>query len=158
MSSNEAGFDLRETRPLPRNMLHSWKMRSLADTGQRTNLKVPSCPTGYRGWLHYSTSPKVSTGYLNYPADVRDTAKSGIGHNDNRHLNDLAESTFVNVGGLCRNVKASSLPMIGISVGGVIVLGARESLAHGEGRQFVGISNAKVTECQHEGGSSCECR
>ena len=107
-------------------------------TGQRTSRKVSLCPTGYRGWLFLRTSPKVSRGNLIYPVDVRDTAKSGIGYLGNRHLNYLVESIFVNVGGSRQDVKASSLPMAAESVGGVIVLGARESRAHGEGRQFVG--------------------
>jgi hypothetical protein len=33
--SNEAGFNLREMIPLPRNILHSWEISALADTGQR---------------------------------------------------------------------------------------------------------------------------
>jgi len=70
-----------------------------------------------------------------YSVDVRDTAKSGIGHIDNRHLNDLVESISMNVGGSCRNAKVSSPPMIGVSVGGVIVVGVRESRIHGEGHQ-----------------------
>jgi hypothetical protein len=35
------------------------------------------------------TSPKAEAGDLNYPASIRDTAKSGIGWIGNRHLNDL---------------------------------------------------------------------
>ena len=73
------------------------------------------------------------------PHDVRDTAKSGIGRRGNRHLKYLAEFIFVNVGGSYQNVKASSLPMSEMSVGGVIVLGARESRVHGEGPQLFGI-------------------
>jgi hypothetical protein len=69
-----------------------------------------------------STSPKVSLGKPDYPNDVRDTAKSGIGCLGNRHLNYLAEFIFVNVGGSYQDVKASSLPMPAMSVGGVIVV------------------------------------
>ena len=32
VSPNEVGFNLRETRPLPRNILHTWS----SDPGQRT--------------------------------------------------------------------------------------------------------------------------
>jgi hypothetical protein len=107
VSANEASFNLRETSPLSRNILLSWEMNAPADTGQRTSPKVVLIPTDYQGWFHTSTSPKVSAGHLNYPADVRDTAKSGIGYIDNRHLNDLVESISVNVGGSYRNDKVS---------------------------------------------------
>jgi hypothetical protein len=65
---------------------------------------------------------KVSAGYLTYPADVRDTVKNGMGRVGNRHLNSLVESISVNVGGSCRDVKASRPPLPGVSVGGVIVV------------------------------------
>jgi len=135
VSSNEAGFDLRETSPLPRNILHNQGMMTLSYTGQRADSKVYTCPRSHRSWLFLPTSPKVPAGYLKYPAGVRDTAKSGIGHTDNRHLNYLAESISVNVGGSQQDVKASSLPMSAESVGGAIVLGARESRVQGEGHQ-----------------------
>ena len=57
---------------------------------------------------------------------------------DNRHLNDLAEFIFVNVGGLLAEV--SSPPKKQASVGGSIVLGGWESQPQGEGSQLVGIS------------------
>jgi hypothetical protein len=44
----------------------------------------------------------------------------------------------MNVGGW--HVEMSSPSMKRVSVGGVIVLGGRESRPHGEGRQLVGIS------------------
>src|SRR5262249_7556388 len=78
-------------------------------------------------------------GNLSYPADVRESAKSGLGHVGNRHLNYLAESISMNVGGPQQDVKASSPLMLAESVGGVIVLGARESRVHGEGRQEMNI-------------------
>jgi len=94
---------------------------------------------------------KVSAGYLIYPADIRDSAKSGFGHHDNRHLNYLAESISMNVGGSYRDVKASSLPMPDRSVGGSIVLGARKSRVRGEGSQEINAplleSNGKSDEC-----------
>jgi len=138
VSPNEASFDLRETRPLSRNILHS--QESCPDhTGQRMNQERRYHPTGCRDWLFLSTSQKVSIGHLTYPIDIRDTAKSGIGRIGNRHLNYLAEFVFVNVGGPYRNVKASSLPISGMSVGGSIVVGGRKSLPHGEGSQLFGI-------------------
>lgn len=139
VSPNKASFDLRESFPLSRNILHSWEMNALADTGQRTNLKVHTRPTGYQGWLVHRTSQNVSAGYLKYPADVRDTAKSGIGHFGNRHLRYLVESISVNVGGSQQDVKASSLPMPVESVGGSIVVRGWESQPHGKGSQLVGI-------------------
>jgi hypothetical protein len=139
VSSNEADFDLRESFPLSRNILHACERNAYGSTGQRTSREVVHCPTDYRGWLGHHTSQKVPTGNLNYPVSVRDSAKSGTGHKDNRHLNYLVESISVNVGGSDQNVKASSLPMSGLSVGGVIVVGARESRVQGEGHQFVGI-------------------
>lgn len=56
----------------------------------------------------------------------------------NRHLHDLVEFIVVNVGGL--HVEMSSPSRKRVSVGGPIVVGARESRVHGEGGQLVGIS------------------
>jgi hypothetical protein len=74
-------------------------------------------------------------GHLIYPMSVQDTAKSGIGCCGNRCLNHLVERIGVNVGGLCG--EGSSPPVKRMGVGGVIVLGARESRVHGEGRQGI---------------------
>jgi hypothetical protein len=68
--------------------------------------------------------------------------RAGLVVKDNCHLNYLAEFIFVNVGGSYRNAKASSLPMSDMSVEGVIVLGGRESLLHGEGHQ--GINTSRI--------------
>ena len=67
-----------------------------------------------------STSQKVGASHLNYLAPIRDSAKSGLGRVDNRHLNYLAEFISVNVGGHCAEV--SSQPMKHSGVGGVIVV------------------------------------
>lgn len=107
--------------------------------------------TGYRGWLSYFTSPKDDAGYLIYPTSGRDTAKSGTGCSDNRHLNYLAESILVNVGGSQQNEKVSSPPMSVVSVGAAIVVRTWESQVQGEGPQSVGTSSAKVIECQLRG-------
>ena len=72
------------------------------------------------GYFFFPTI-KVVAGYPIYPVTGRDTAKSGIGFLDNHHLNNLIESTFVNVGGFYQNVKVSSPPRIDRSVGGAIV-------------------------------------
>jgi hypothetical protein len=63
----------------------------------------------------------------------------------NRHLNYLAESTVVNVGGLYRDGKVSSPPMTGISVGAAIVVGGRESQPQGEGPQEIDVSGYLIT-------------
>jgi hypothetical protein len=134
VSPNEVSFNLRENFPLSRNICIAGS-KIPGYTGQRTNQETFPFSTGYQSWLSSSTSPKISLGKPDYPTDVRDTAKSGIGCMGNRHLNYLVEFIFVNVGGSSyRDAKASSLPMPNMSVGGVIVLGARESRVHGEGR------------------------
>jgi hypothetical protein len=116
-SSNEADFNLRGIAPLSRNILHTLGVASKEYTGQRVNR-----PKGYRDWLRPGTSPKDETEYLVYPVSTRDTVKNGIGCFDNRCLSYFVESLSVNVGGSCWNAKASSLPMSGMSVGGVIVV------------------------------------
>jgi hypothetical protein len=55
----------------------------------------------------------------------------------NRYLNYFIESINMNVGGLYRDVKVSSLPMTGISVGAVIVVRGWESQPQGEGPQEI---------------------
>ena len=121
MSANKAGVDLRETSPLPRNTLHTSEVKAHRYTGQRTSQKVTLSLTGYRAWKGHSSRSKVSADHLTYSADVRDTAKSGIGYHANRHLNYLVESISMNVGGSQQNAKVSSLPMSAERVGGVIV-------------------------------------
>ncbi len=107
----------------------------------RTCVFSKSC----RDWLLLGTSPKVSAGYLNYPADIRDTAKCGMGCTDNRHLRYFVESISVNVGGSYQDAKASSLPMSDMSVGGSIVVRGRESRPHGEGGQEFNIFPVEST-------------
>jgi hypothetical protein len=124
VSANKANFNLRETLPLS----HNWD-KGLSLMGQRTN------PNGHRDWLFIITSPKDEARHLSYLASVRDSAKSGLGCVDNRHLTYLAEFIFVNVGDSQQDVKASSPLIFVVRVGGVIVLRAWENYAHGEGRQ-----------------------
>ncbi len=109
------------------------------------NPRLTDIIKGYRDWLVEHTSPKVSAGYLTYPADIRDTAKSGIGCMDNRHLRYVVESISVNVGGSYQDAKASSLPMSDMSVGGSIVVRGRESRPHGEGGQEFNIFPVEST-------------
>ena len=95
------------------------------------NPEVSVIPKDYRDWLCICTSLKVEASHLNYLASIRDSAESGLGHQDNRHLNYFVESIFVNVGG--SYLEMSSPSMKSKSVGGFIVVGARESRVHGEG-------------------------
>ena len=140
MSATEADVDLRESAPLLRNTLHSWEFTAPTDTEQRANPMVHLFLKDCRRWsLRVTTSP-VSTGHLSYPVGARETAKSGMGYVANRHLPSLVESIAVNVGGSCRTAKVSRPPIVGTSVGGFIVLGARESRVQGEGSQGVDAS------------------
>jgi len=134
VSSNEADFDLRETPPLPRNILQNlgWTQ---GYTGQRMSPRTLSRSKGYQSWLLVSTSPKVSASHLTYLADMRDSAKSGLGHRDNRPLNYLVESIAVNVGGSYQEAKVSSPRMPDKSVGGSIVVRGWENQPQGEGSQ-----------------------
>lgn len=148
VSASKAGFDLREISPLPRNTLHTCGVKAHGSTGQRTSLRSKPEIAGYRGWSRTHTSPKDGTGDLPYPVPVRDSAASGLGHGDNRHLHYLVEFIFVDVGGLRQNAKVSSPPRSDASVGAVIVVGGWESQPQGEGPQSVGIpaqSNRMVT-------------
>ena len=140
VSSNEAGFNLRETEHLPRNTLHARRTeiisRAASSRGCERILKRlqrQDC----RVWVAPCTKPKVETGHLPYPASVRDTAKSGMGC-FNRHLSHLAESVIRNAGDSQPNAKVSSPPTSAVNVGAAIVVRARESRAHGEGPQSVG--------------------
>lgn len=152
MSPNQAGFDLRETSPLPRNILPSPEIGARAETGQRTNSRNDS--KSYRGRALIYTVPKDVTGYLNYPVAVRDSAESGLGRIGNRHLPSLAESILVNVGSSRQDVKVSSLPMLAMSGGGVVVLRAWESHVHGKGRQEANVAAVLMSGIKPEGRSS----
>lgn len=97
VSPNEAGFNLRETSPLPRNLLFSPEIGARAETGQRTSSKQYA--ESYRGRALIPSVPKAARGDRSYPLAVRDSAERGWGCIGNRHLNSLAESISVNVGG-----------------------------------------------------------
>jgi hypothetical protein len=103
VSPNETGFNLRETSPLPRNILLSPEIGPRTDTGQRTTPEK-----GYRGRALIHPVPKDTAGHRCYPAVVRDSAERGLGCIGNRHLKDLGESLFMNVGGCRRAAKVSS--------------------------------------------------
>ena len=67
------------------------------------NPMVCFIPKDYRGWLHNITNLKVEISNLNYLISIRDSAKSGLGYFDNRHLNYFVESINGNVGDSYQN-------------------------------------------------------
>jgi hypothetical protein len=68
------------------------------------NPAVDLVPKDYRDWEMDSTNQKVEISNLNYLISIRDSAKSGLGRIDNRHLNYLVESINMNVGDSQQNV------------------------------------------------------
>jgi hypothetical protein len=120
VSANEAGFNLRERLPLPRNILHSLALpaRVIRGSGRiQRSVWVRRMTEDGHGHVPSQRMPRVN---WSYPLAGRDTAKSGMGCVENRHLNDLAESIAMNVGGPC--VEGSSPPMKRTGVGGSIVV------------------------------------
>ena len=148
VSSNKAGFNLRENLPLPRNTLHSVGIGSYDTRGCERASRFRARRLATEVSNESRLTSKVERGYLTYLLSVRDTAKSGMGCVDNRHLNHLAESLLMNRGGLHQNGKASSLLMSGVSVGGSIVVRARESRVHGE----AAIRSLEMTRRVRDGG------
>jgi hypothetical protein len=71
------------------------------------------------------------------PPDRSGFREERLGSAISSHLNASVEYIAVNVGGPC--VEGSSPPMKHMGVGGIIVLGARESRVHGEGRQGMDV-------------------
>jgi len=63
VSANQAGFNLRETDPLPRTILHSWAIDARAATGQRTRPMLLGKAKGYRGWPVMRAGTAVAAGY-----------------------------------------------------------------------------------------------
>src|SRR5262249_48651763 len=100
VSPNEAGLNLRETSPLPRNILLSLEIGPRTETGQRTTARAT---VRCRGRALSHPVPKDIRGHLSYPLVVRDSAERGLGCIGNRHLNSLVEAFAGNVGGCPRN-------------------------------------------------------
>ena len=149
VSHSQADFDLRENQPPSRNTLLTreigTRVHGTADEPD-DHLTVG----GYRSRQFQSAGTKVEAGHLNYPAPVRDTAKSGMGRMYNRHLSYLVESVSGNVGDARQDAKPSSPAMPAVRVGAAIVVGGvattrgeRESRSQGEGPQSVGTSHCK---------------
>jgi hypothetical protein len=111
-TEKEAGFNLRENSPLARNILPHPEMS--------TGVYGPANePQGYRGWLHFVTSPKDDMGYLRLP-HIRSGYREEREWLRNRCLHHLVERISVNVGG--SHMEMSSPSMKYASVGGSIVV------------------------------------
>jgi hypothetical protein len=139
VSPDEVGFDLRERLPLPHNILSKTDLAGQSWCGAACGYMY------HRGCGQCIHNPKDETYYLDYHVSARDSAESGMGHIGNHYLTYRAEYIHANVGELNRNDKVNRLPMSGLAVGAIIVLGAWESHVHGEGSQSVRTSSAKVT-------------
>jgi hypothetical protein len=83
------------------------------------------------------SSPKDVSGKPALPVDRLGFRDERFGSRISSHLRASVEYIIVNVGGSDMDVKVSSPPMTYQSVGAAIVVGARESRAHGEGRQGI---------------------
>jgi hypothetical protein len=120
--------------------------------GQQPHPMVCPRPEDDRGWSDNSTSPKDVRGQPELPPDRLGFREERLGSFISHHLSASAEYTIVNVGGFDMDVtvdarrlparksrcpKVCSPPKPYQSVGGVIVLGGRESRLHGEGRQGI---------------------
>jgi hypothetical protein len=106
--------------------------------GQRLHPMVHQSPKDDRGWVFPCPSPKNVRGQPEIPSDQSGFHEEWHGSIISHRLSVPAECIIVNVGGPYG--EGSSPPMKRMGVGGVIVLGGRESRPHGEGRQLVGIS------------------
>jgi hypothetical protein len=116
VSADASDFYLRETSPLPHNILSTCGVVPGGDMGQRTNLDISRRLKGYCAGRRLEQDTQF------YLVPVRDSAKSGLGSTANRYLNYSTESVCLNGGGSLQDAKASSLPMPVRSVGGVRVL------------------------------------
>ena len=100
-------------------------------------------PKDDRGWISRTSSPKDVSGKPEIPADRSGFRKERIGSQVSHHLRASVEYIVVNVGGSGMDGKVSSPPMTYQSVGGSIVVGARESRVHGEGGQGINVRRTK---------------
>jgi hypothetical protein len=140
-SPYEAGFDLREIAPLSRNNLPTPGVAPKECTGQRAGCLQGATETGYTS----VPCPKDEASNLDIPCLRSGFRNERLGSFGNRCLRYFAECIGVNVGG--SHMEMSNPSMKYASVGGVIVLGRRESRLHGEGRQ--GIDTLRVEISGH---------
>jgi hypothetical protein len=134
---NEVTKDLRESVPLLRNNLHARKLDIRGSDRIQAQTMMARISEAVYSQL---TATKDGAGSPRLPSLRSGFRKERIGSVISHRLRDSAKSVYVNVGGSGMDAKVSSPPMTCQSVGGVIVLGGRESRPHGEGRQLVGIS------------------
>jgi hypothetical protein len=106
--------------------------------GQRPHPMVFLVPKDDRGCEVIRRSPKDVRGQPELPSVWSGFREERLGSRISHRLSASAEYIVVNVGG--SHMEMSSPSMKYASVGGVIVLGGRESRPQGEGRQLVGIS------------------
>jgi hypothetical protein len=112
--------------------------------GQRPHPMVLLVPKDDRGWILVCSSPKDVRGQPELPSVWSGFREERLGSPlYSPHLRAFVEYIVVNVGGSGMDAKVSSPPMTYQSVGGVIVLGGRESRLQGEGRQGVDIRRTK---------------
>jgi hypothetical protein len=100
---------------------------------------VCSIPKDDRGWSSVPTSLKDGSGKPVVPTVRSGFREERLGLIMNRHLNTSVEYIVVNVGGFGMDAKVSSPLMTSQSVGGSIVVGARESRVHDEGGQGIDV-------------------
>ena len=79
VSSNELGFDLRESSPRPHNILSRAGLATNPEVGQPVGSNL-----GHRGCAIALHNPKDETCYLDYHVSTGDSAKSGLGRFDNQ--------------------------------------------------------------------------
>jgi hypothetical protein len=90
--------------------------------GQRMNSNTIDSVRSCRNWQETAVSPKVPAGKPELPCWHPGFREERIGSSGNRHLNDLAESTSMNV----RGSPETDFPAVGKrnleSVGAIIVV------------------------------------
>jgi hypothetical protein len=132
--ANEAGVNLREKAPLPRDILHrlvgptrmigaATEAARLVDVTRLPRLVYPD------GQPKGGDRPPA----LPWPRSGDRSARAGLWAN--RHLHDLVEFILGHVGG--PRVEVSRPPLKLVGVGGAIVLGARASRVPGAGSQGI---------------------
>jgi hypothetical protein len=105
--------------------------------GQRPHPMVLQIPKDDRDWPVWHASLKDVSGTPEIPADRSGYREERDGSDVSHRLKVTAEGISVNVGGPCG--EGCCPPMKRMGVGGVIVLGARESCVRGEGRQGIDV-------------------
>jgi len=111
--------------------------------GQRPHPMVLPIPKDDRDWSRFDTSQKDVRGQPELPSDRSGFREERLGSQISPHLNTSVECTVVNVGGPCG--EGSSPPVKRVGVGGVVVLGGRESRLQGEGRQGIDAPRVDIS-------------